>query len=257
MSTKYFAFALFAGAFAAAMILAGCGNSPPTSAILPVTSGTTTALPMAGVIGRLCFQGLAPCVPPAQFESTCEYYAGGYITTKYGPSVCIVTRTYNYWDYQYSALSFGYSNRLPIITPSIPNGGIDTGIFVRKGARLNYRSADTGYWGYSQLPKTGTWGPFSWSWFTNNCKSVDWDGNSGSNGQITNEGQPAGLFGSDGTESFFLGIESRTLTIHHDGTLRLGVNANANTPNGCTTAGYPVIEQTTCEDASGNSYSCS
>jgi hypothetical protein len=245
---------LLALGLAAAFSLIGCGSSSPkSSAIQPVT--TVPGGGYSPLNPKICFQGLAPCVAPAQFELTCRQ-VGGVLTNQGTARICTLTREYNAGTTVDFTLA--YSSYLPIITPSHPQGGIDTGIWLRQGARLTYHATRTGKWGYIQQNESDFWGGrIKFTWFSNSCSSIDWDGY-GKDGQLTNEGQPAGLFGSDGTEAFYLGgsASTKTLTIKHDGRLRLGINADPKTPYGCTTRGLPRIGLTTCEDAYGTSYTC-
>jgi hypothetical protein len=238
------------------VIASGCGSSKPSSTVPPVGTPLVT-YPIGTVPGpSTCFQGLAPCAPAAQFASACAG-VGGYITNRFGPPVCELTRRYDYNTDL--ALTLYFPDQLPIITPSIPTGGVDTGIRLRKGAKLTLLDLQTGKWGYYQQSTSSFWGGrITFSWFSGNCQSIDWTGG-GSSGQLTNEGQPAGLFGSDGVQSFYLGVgtgASTTVTIQNDGDLRLGINADPTTPYGCTSPGFPEIDLTTCEDASGNTYTC-
>jgi hypothetical protein len=236
-----------------ALVLAsscGTSTSPPSQ---ETALETTTGTPLPG--SSTCFQGLAPCASAATFDSTCAS-VGGTISNKFGPDVCEVTRRYDYNTDLY--LTMYFPSELPIITPSLPQGGVDVGIHLRKGAKLQFFSSQSGKWGYYQQSTTSFWGgTISFSWFSGNCQSIDWAGN-GNSGQLTNEGQPAGLFGSDGTASFYLGtgLSATTVTIQNDGDLRLGINADPNTPYGCTSPGLPTIDLTTCEDANGNTYTC-
>jgi len=243
-------------AILAACVQVGCGGSTPTTALettTPVNTipGSTTP----GTGGAVCFQGFAPCVPSSQFAGTCNQ-VGGSITNRFGPAVCELTRRYDYQSYL--ELTVYVANQLPIITPGIPTGGLDTGIRIRKGSKLSFFALQSGKWGYFQQSSSSFWGgAISFSWFSGNCQSIDWAGN-GSKGELTNEGQPAGLFGSDGVESFYLGngASRTTVQIHNDGNLRLGINADPSTPFGCTSPGYGIIDLTTCEDTNGNSYNC-
>jgi hypothetical protein len=240
-------------AIVTAVIVTSCGKSNSTGTALLQQQTQFPTQPYPGTVpGSTCFQGFAACATGTQFEGTCRY-VGGYITNRYGPSVCTLTRRYSY---QYNpTLTLYYPNALPIVTPSIPSGGgANTGIRLRKGATLRYFPVRNGKWGYIKESTDSFWGGrISFSWFKYNCQSVDWDGNGG---QITNEGQPSGLFGSDGTTSFLLGSSSRNVSIANDGYLILGINADPSTPYGCTSVGATEFDLTTCEDANGNSYNC-
>ncbi len=203
---------------------------------------------------RVCFQGLASCVAPAYFELTCVQ-VGGRVSKEFSVTTCNLTR--NYTIGSSVDFSFGYAKYLPIITPSRVEGGSNTFIHLRKGAKLEYYASRAGKWGYYQRSEKEFWGGRLTFWGTS-CSVIDWDGN-GNGTQLTNEGQPAGLFGSDGRKSFFLGGSSdkKAMTIENDGTLRLGINADTATPFGCTSSGTARFTVTTCEDANGASYTCS
>jgi hypothetical protein len=240
------------------MILASlwaCGPLQPQSTVIqPSTPAGGTALTAQGPV---CFQGLAPCVPAAQFESAC-LSVHGVSTQKSGTPLCKVTRNYEYWAHP--ELSLYDPGSLPILTPSKPGGGVQTGILLKKGSQLGFSTLSAGKWGYLKNATKTVWGGIvTFNWIKANCQATGWDGMNSDGSILSHEGQPAGLFGSDGAESFYLGSgdPAKSISIHHDGYLRLGINADPATPEGCTSPGYPEFELVTCEDAAGNNYPCS
>ncbi|NDE17541.1 hypothetical protein EBZ80_21710 [bacterium] len=111
------------------------------------------------------------------------------------------------------------------------------------GDKLTYRG--TGGWS-----KTGGTLFFPTSPRCHDTTNTGWDGSQ----IVQNEGQPAGLMASDGTNVYPLG-ENATVTIKTAGVLRLGFNAPA-VSFGCHQLDVNALSITRCTDAQNVAHEC-
>ena len=235
-----------------AALMAGCGASTPIvpgPGVAPAAVVAPGAVPPPGQVACAAGQariGDGPCMT-GTFQNVCHYSYGTIITLE-GRELCKVTGTH-YPSFIGSGTSF------PQITPSRPAGA-----FIST-SNVNVRVNDTiaidqvsGGWGGATTRTSDFLGFIPIDITSTDCGAVSVTGVK-DGVVVTSEGQPAGLFGSDGTASFFVGSGLTNQRIAAHGTLRFGFNA-PDPFNSCTEMVRLRVKVTHCEDASGLSYLC-
>lgn len=250
------------------LLAIACGKqnaSTQTSLIqTPVTPGV--AYPITGpgqcqagytsIAGGTCYAG--------DLATVCRQQ-GGYMTSVQGNSnVCKVIFHYNgsagvVGGPSYGSYPLGGYNYFPRLSPTEPAGSmaLNTGIRVFRGNTLTF--GGNGGWGSTQIDKKSWLGGF-FQFYTvgqTNCNLVGLDGRDTQKSKTVKNaenGQIAGLYGSDGTEAFLLGTSGHR-SINNDGYLYLGINAPT-TPGNCSQATITNLQVTHCQGADNTSYVC-
>ena len=266
MNTKFLKLALVTTSIlGAAFPLAGCGKGPDAGAA-PAAAAPPAATVSPVVATSGCTAGQFPlvggCAAAFDFNTACAISSGYLTTTPQGTQVCRYKLTFNYIQ-GYGAFTgwgaFGFVNfatgvgmGFPRLSPSDVAGpaAFNTGIQVFPGDLLTFQA--NGGWGSSTDHLTHFLGGYIVS-SSIDCNQVDLKGNAGTE-VTTNQSQPAGLYGTDGTEVFPLPGDTQK-AITHSGLLKFGFNA-PNVPNSCSTLFITDFRIERCFDASGNTYPC-
>ncbi|MBY0471596.1 hypothetical protein K2X30_10560 [bacterium] len=195
------------------------------------TIGTIPGLPSCGFGNYPVGQ---QCTPGFTFKDACYNY-GGNVTTVNGTEVCrTIIQVSN--GYFYGSAGF------PVLNPSNPVGpySVNTNFIVMPGDRL-------------QISANGGWGQDG-MWDLQ-CDETRVDGLRG-NTVSYNEGMIEGLVGSDGAEVFPIGF-SVNRNIKYRGYFRFGINTLLQNTDECSKIEINSILVIRCNDASGNTYTCS
>jgi hypothetical protein len=260
-TVQKFAFAALAGLGLAAT---GCGSAanPTIPAPLGGTGQASTTTPTytgPGSVQCPAGQSILPtgaCALTSDWVNQCQYY-GGTIATG---NLCKMTLHYLWSGYYFTPtmtpavtqFTFSSFGSFPTLGPDQPAGpyAFNTGIYLKQNDKLSL-SASGGYSLKSYVMFNFSFGSTNYS----SCNDISVAGMNGSSAVTNpNNGQPAELYGSDGTTAFAIGA-SVNQTISTNGVLRIGFNAPASV-NGCFSAQLTNVTVTRCMDSSGNSPAC-
>jgi hypothetical protein len=221
-----------------ACLLSGA-TAMPASTVPSYVNGVASCPAGYTLAGSMCnITTSVGAVDPQFFQSNCQMRGGQIVSGANNSQLCRVT-------IDYGSRVFTASNGVPRITPSSASSqGIGyLGIELMPNDRLTYRG--TGGWS-----ETGGSLFFATSSRCHDTTNTGWDGSQ----IVQNEGMPAGLVASDGTNVYFLG-ENSTVTIKARGSLRLGFNSRM-VSYGCHQLDVNYLAITRCTDAQGNSQAC-
>lgn len=139
------------------------------------------------------------------------------------------------------------------LDPAQPTDSMtDTGVDLRAGDRLVF--SGSGGWGEAKSKTKTYFGFLPVTTTSVNCSEVNLSGVDDDGKTRQNNGFPAGLYYTDGTESFLLG-NNKTTTIARDGRLHVGLNAPLN-GDVCVNLSVNRFEILRCENSSGAVVTC-
>jgi len=240
-----------------ALLIAGCGNSNKEAAVSPqnsLSAVTVTPNPITPVTttcssgsynigGRGCLTGT--------FQQVCLMLPGATYVTISGQNVCRLRS-------QYAVNFVGSNSYLARLTPDDAAGSYAFPSRIQVYANDKVDVSASGSWGTISYDLKSYLGGFFNTWSTSgNCNQVRVDGKSVSSGSaVTNNenGQSAGLWMSDGTQTYFIGSHAKQSVVNA-GSLYFGVNAPAEGSK-CGSINVSSIVIDHCENDSGTSISC-
>jgi hypothetical protein len=127
------------------------------------------------------------------------------------------------------------------------------GLPLKAGDRLTWSA--TGGWGGVQRNNYSFLGFIPVTSYTQDCTYLNLNGvRKGTTTQHLYLGEPAALYGTDGTHTFLLGGSS-THTIQADGQLAFGFNVESGGQY-CGQVNISRLQVLHCEDSSGTTYPC-
>lgn len=253
-----------------ALSASGCGKSAPDSTSGSVSRITTSPAPLPSLsplslpgtcgAGTISLGGL-PCVQ-GDLPTACRLQ-GGLMTAISGKPVCKINLYFNVFTRSGPTTQAGTGvfyfktlDTLPRLGPDSASGSeaFDTGMPVSPGDYLTL-SAD-GAWGSRNIKVSSFLdGIFNFYSSNINCSEVTVQGKKeGKTLKNKENGAPAGLFVSDGTEAVLVG-KSLKRVVANAGRLFIGFNA-PQVQGACSEAWITRLTVAHCQDADGKSYPC-
>ena len=146
-----------------------------------------------------------------------------------------------------------FFNGVRALDPAHPTDAMtDTGVDLRAGDRLVF--SGSGGWGEATTKTKTYFGFLPVTTTSVNCSAVNLSGVDSKGKTKLNNGFPAGLYYTDGAESFLLG-SNKTTTVSRDGRLHVGLNAPIN-GDVCVNLNVSRFEILRCENSSGAIVTC-
>ncbi len=235
-----------AAAIGLVALTAGCGSGSGAVA--------STSAPVSAPAAPSCASGQAlnaagTCVNTTNLAQTCIGPNTSLITNSQGVQLCKVTANVEV---------LGLAG---IINPPTVGGPFAQPVMqVSKGDTLTYTGSGT--WGYYTTSSYDLLGFIPIQSFQPNCSNVDLTGMS-SGTQLTYDSGNSGLYGTDGTQNFYLGTGVTNQTINNNGTLGIGLNISPVNPSSPSVAGFSACNVSLtftiqhCFDQTNSTYSCS
>jgi hypothetical protein len=165
------------------------------------------------------------------FPTTCRFNGGQLILSNQS-TASQVCRINIQVPTSWSTVVNGY---IPLLNPASPVGSLASDVGLKVYVNDQIRWAGSGGW--------GTGGFFS-------CSQI---ADLAGTGAAQNQGYPAGLYATDGTEAFLLGLTSTKL-ITHNGELKAGFNAPSSVS--CYSLSNASLNISRCFDSNGITYPC-